>query len=71
MQPWWLSGLIHHVSNSNRDRELGPEFESRLRQFYKLVQRLQPGIVNENVSPNSEADDIPMCHHAFLSGIYL
>ena len=25
IQPWWLSGLIHHVSNSSRDRWLGPE----------------------------------------------
>ena len=28
IQPWWLSGLIHHISNSSRDRQLGSEFES-------------------------------------------
>ena len=27
-QPWWPSGLICHVSNSSRDRQLGPKFES-------------------------------------------
>ena len=26
--PWWPSGLIHHVSNSSRDRQLGPKFKS-------------------------------------------
>ena len=35
IQPWWLSGLICHVSNSSRGRQLGPEFESLLRPFYK------------------------------------
>ena len=29
-RPWWPSGLIHHVSNSSRDRQLGPRFESSL-----------------------------------------
>ena len=29
-RPWWPSGLIHHVSNSSRDRWLGPRLESRL-----------------------------------------
>ena len=24
---WWPSGLIHHVSNSSRERRLGPRFE--------------------------------------------
>ena len=28
IQPCWLSGLIRHVSNSSRNRGLGPEFES-------------------------------------------
>ena len=28
--PWWLSGLSHHVSNSSRDRRLGPRFKSPL-----------------------------------------
>ena len=29
-QPWWPSGLSRHVSNSSRDRSLGPRFESPL-----------------------------------------
>ena len=29
-RPWWLSGLSRHVSNSSRDRGLGPRFESPL-----------------------------------------
>ena len=33
IQPWWLSGLIRNVSNSSRDRRLGPEFESRSRHY--------------------------------------
>ena len=40
IQPWWLSGLIHYVSNSSRYRQLGLEFESRLRRFYKLIYAL-------------------------------
>ena len=27
-RPWWLSGLSHHVSNSSRDKGLGPRFKS-------------------------------------------
>ena len=30
--PWWPSGLSSHVSNSSRDRGLGPRFESPSRQ---------------------------------------
>ena len=29
-RPWWPSGLSNHVSNSSRDRHLGPRLESRL-----------------------------------------
>ena len=32
--PWGPSGLSRHVSNSSRDRGLGPRFESRLRHVY-------------------------------------
>ena len=31
---WWPSGLSRHVSNSSRDRSLGPRFESHLRQVF-------------------------------------
>ena len=47
IQPWWISGLICHVLNSSRDRQLGPEFESRSRQFYELIYMLtKKAIIN-------------------------
>ena len=33
IQPWWLSGVISPVSNSSRDRQLGPGFESPSRHY--------------------------------------
>ena len=33
-RPRWPSGLSHHVSNSSRDRDLGPRFEYRLGHVY-------------------------------------
>ena len=29
-RPWWPSGLSHYVSNSSRDRHIGPRFKSPL-----------------------------------------
>ena len=37
IQPWWLSGLSRHLSNSGRNRVLGPRFESRWRHIYVTV----------------------------------
>ena len=37
IQQWWICGLFCHVSKSIRDGQLGPEFQSHLSQFYKLV----------------------------------
>ena len=33
IQPWWLIGLICHISNSSRNGRLGPDFETRSRHF--------------------------------------
>ena len=40
---WWPSGLSRHVSNSSRDRVLGPRFESHLRHVIKWYHN-GPGI---------------------------